>query len=424
MAKNLKILIIIFHLSFLISNCHNARAEEIALTLEGAVSLALRENRDVLFKAEDVKKAKEKIAEAEAALFPALTVTATRADTSGYYTKDLIQTTAQGTLKQYLYKGGKTINTIKRDRHNLAVKEALLDEAKLETALDVKKAFYTLLVALDYANLNKSILENTEGHFEALHKRYEAGQSSWQDVLKLESSLSDVRQAYEASLNQIESARVLLNNLLYLDAGVRIKPDGKLEYDRIEVELDKAFLKAMQSRPEIRQYEAQEEADKKSVEVAKADNRPSVYASWDYYSRSHAAGGTVKNWNDYNIVGITFSWPVFDGWQTKAKVEQAIADLKMTQLNKNKAMKDIESEVRDGYLELKNAVSKIESIKAQVDLYEDALSVIEKKYKAGIASSLDLNDASLGAKVSLFSREQAIYDYLMAKVKFEKAAGG
>ena len=63
-------------------------------------------------------------------------------------------------------------------------------------------------------------------------------------------------------------------------------------------------------------------------------------------------------------------------------------------------------------------------MQAQINLYKDTLLVIQDKYNAGIASSLDLNDASLGYEVSLFNQKQAIYDYVLAKSRFDKATGG
>ena len=99
-------------------------------------------------------------------------------------------------------------------------------------------------------------------------------------------------------------------------------------------------------------------------------------------------------------------------------------DLKATQLTQGKTVEDITLELKNAYLDLKNAISKIKSQEAQVNLYKDTFSAIEEKYKAGLASSLDLGDASLGYKVSLFNRSQATYDYTIAKAKFEKATGG
>jgi len=138
----------------------------------------------------------------------------------------------------------------------------------------------------------------------------------------------------------MESSQVLLRNLLYLDDSVQIKPELKFSYESKEVAFDEAFLKALKTRPEIRQYEAQTQADKKAIEIAKAESRPNIYASWDYYSRSTTSltFSPTKGWQDYNAIGLTFSWPIFDGWETKHKVEQAIVDLKETQLLKEKVV--------------------------------------------------------------------------------------
>ncbi len=406
--------------------CQVIMAEEISLTLDDAVALALRDNRDILLKTEDVKRAQAELAESKGALFPTLNFTASRINTMGLYAKDIPSTTTQAALKQYLYKGGKTVNSISRDKYELIAKEAVVDTTRLETILSVKKAFYTLLLAGDLVDLNKAILENTKMHLDTAHKRYENGQVPQRDIIKLESSLSNVWQAFEASLNQAASGQALLNNLLYLGEEVRIRPDGQFIYEPAEVEFDKAFLKAMSSRPEIRQYEAEINADKKSIEIAKADNRPNIYASWDYYSRSTTSltFSPSKAWQDYQIAGVTFSWPIFDGWQTKAKVEQAIVDLKQTQLTKEKTMKDIAQELKNAYLDLKNSIEKIMAVQSELPLYKDLFFAAEEKYKAGIASSLELNDASLAYRVSLFNQTQAIYDYLTAKAGFEKAMGG
>ena len=420
-----KKLFLILSIIFILYNPLFAK-EEVVLTLEEAIGLALRDNRDILLGAEEVKKAKLKIAESRANLFPSVSLSGSWTDTRGYYSKDTSQTNAGASAKLYLYRGGKTINTIKYNGFNLEVATALLDKAKLETLLQVEKAFHTLLLAREYNELNKDILENTRGYLEMTVARYAVGEASESDVLMIKESLSNVEGACEVSLNQVESGQALLSNLLFLAQDTEIKPEGEFAYKEKEVAYDEAFLLAMKNRPEIRQYSAQEEAAKKNVEIARADGRPSIYASWDYYSRSHTASttGLNKNWNDYNTLGITFSWPIFDGWATKAKVEQAIISLKEARLSKEKNIKDIAAELKNAYLDLKNAIAKIKSAEVQVNLYKDTLSVVAAKYKEGIASSLDLDDAKVSYQVALFNQKEAIYDYIIAKASFDKATGG
>lgn len=401
-------------------------AEEISLTLGEAVVISLRDNSEVLLKQEEVKKAKAKIAESRADFFPTLNFTGSWAQSQGYYSEDLGQTATQTTLKQYLYQGGKTINTLKYNGYNLEVVEALLDKTKLDTVTKVEKAFYTLILANEFSVLNQRILKNTNQHLKFLKERYKNGQTSKSDILKIKEALAQVKQAYQAALNQSESALTLLKNLLSLDKEVKIKPLGHFSFQPKEITYDEAIIKAMAERPEIRQYEAQSQADKKAIEIAKADGRPSIYASWDYYSRSHTSLTFLptKAWQDYKVIGVTFTWPIFDGWQTKAKLEQAIVDLKETQILKDKVFRDIALELKNAYLDLKNTLLKVKSTQVELDLYKDTLSVSKEKYRFGILSYLDLNDAILAYQVSLFNQKQAIYDYIIAKSNFNKATGG
>ncbi len=100
------------------------------MTLDEAITIALRDNRDVLLKAEDVKKAKAKIAEAESILFPILNLSAGWTDTRGLYTKDVGAYSAQVGVKQILYHGGKIINAIKVNEYSYIGTEAVLDKTK------------------------------------------------------------------------------------------------------------------------------------------------------------------------------------------------------------------------------------------------------------------------------------------------------
>jgi len=401
-------------------------AEEMPLTLDEALVIGLRENRNILLGEEEIKKAKAKIQESYADLFPSLNFTGSWTYTRGYYSKDMSQTNSQATLRQYLYTGGKIFNTIKYNGYIFEVSKALMDKNRIETVLDITKGLYTLLLVQEYSNLNKILLENAKEHLAFIEEKYKFGQASQSEVLKAQASLSSLVQVYEGSLNQVGLARAVLNNLLYLDKEVNIIATGDFSYDNRDVAFDQGLLKALEERPEIKQYKAQASADKSSIEIAKAATRPVIYASWDYYSRSHAVTTTVntQNWNDYNILGVTFSWPVFDGWRAKYRVEQAIVDLKKTQLLREKAIKDITLELKEAYLALQDALSKIKSSESDLEMYEDNFKVIKEKYIKGEASFLDKSDANAKYSVSRYNQTQAIYDYMVAKAAFDKATGG
>jgi len=272
--------------------------------------------------------------------------------------------------------------------------------------------------------LNKDILLNTENHLNALETRFSKGLVSEMDILRVKESLENVRYAYKDSSLQIKHAQDLLANLLNVDETVAIRPEAQFIYEPKEMAIEEAFLAAMKDRPEIKQYEAQEMASQKAIEIAKAENRPSIYASWDYYNRPVARGVASQETWDYHTIGINVSWPFFDGWATKAKINQAIADLNKAKISREKTISDIRLELKTSHLNLTNAIAEVKKTEASHNLYRSNLDAIEFQASKGEASSLDVEDAFLSYRVALFAKNQAVYNYIIAKSDFDKATGG
>ncbi|MCM8783715.1 MAG: TolC family protein [Candidatus Omnitrophica bacterium] len=398
--------------------------EPIKLTLEEAITIALRDNREILIKEEDLKKAKEKLREARAGIFPKISLGSSISETLDYYDKNTTNFSNQLSLKQSLYTGGKTLGNIKETKYRIEMNQASLNKTILETVYTVKKAFFTLLLAGEYAKLNELILANTKNHFKVVSERYNNGQASESELIKLQQAMASVEHIFLTSLNQIEGAKMNLRNLLNLEKSIDIEPEGKFIYEPKEIAFDEVYIKALKERPELSFYEAQEKIDKLQKETARAEILPSVYASWDYYiNRSNAPQAISKDWESHQTIGIVLTWPIFDGFATQAKISQAEIDLKETQLLKEKTIMDIASELKDAYLELNNALTKLKAKDTEIKFYEDNLRIINDKYKMGIASSLDLEDAKLGFEISNFNLKEAIYDYLLAKARMERAIG-
>ncbi len=397
---------------------------DISLTLDDAIAFALRDNRDVLIKAEDVSKAQAKLKESRSGLYPSLTATGSWQYYRGYYSKDLGMSSAQFSFKQNIYTAGKTVNTIKASEYGIEVAQALLDAAKINLVLNVKKAFYALFIARELAAVNQALLVNSENHLQSSRKRYASGEVPESDILAIEASLTNLEEAYASAVNQVETGQNTLRNILYLQDDSLITPDGELDYELQDVAYEEAFVKALSKRPELKQYQAQIEANKRTVEAAKAGNRPTISASWDYYSRSHQLASGGKNWNDNNTIGFTVSWPIFDGWATRAKVEQAIVDVKEAQLLKERTTQDIRLELKNTYLDLKSALAQLATVEAQARLYNDQYQITQDKYAKGITSTLDVDDAFVRYAVSLFNKKMAAYDYILAQAAFDKAIGG
>lgn len=411
---------------FFLSGIAHSKEEAVTLTLDEALAIALRDNKDILLNTEKLTQAKAGIGEARSGFLPEINLNSYATRTRGLYRKDINTYSFQAGLKQYLYRGGKSANTLKQARYKADAQEQGLAKAIDEIILEVKKAFYTLLMAKESAGMNGKILENSSRHLESALLRYEKGEASESEVLKAKSLLAQSESLGESSANQLESANLLLKSVLSIEEKTPIDIKGDFSYTPEEIAVDQAILKALSLRPEIKQYDAQALADNAQIEISKAGNRPDIYGSFDYYSRStiSLSFSPSKGWQDYNVIGFTLSWPVFDGWATKYKVEQAISGLKQARILQDKLKVDVAEEVKEAYLSLNSALAILEARKKDIELYADNFKVIQEKYKDGIVSALDLADAELALLIQRFNQKQALYDCLTAKAKLDKATGG
>ena len=274
---------ILYIFFFLLSAAFPAGAEEknIVFTLDEAIAIALRDNRDIRWNQEKLRQAALEIDEARSGYFPEVTLGSSAIDTRGLYKKDIVSYSFSAGAKQYLYKGGKTVNTLKQAEHKSELQGAILEKAVLDTLAKVKKAFYALSLAKELARINSEILENAKEHYVAIRARYEKGEASESEVLRYESNLAVQESLSEEALNQKENALEVLKNILSLQDNTEFNIVYNFEYSPRQIAIDEAILSALRQRPEIKQYEAQQAVDTKAVAIARADNRPSIYASFD-----------------------------------------------------------------------------------------------------------------------------------------------
>ena len=421
----LYIIILSFFVFSPLSGAQEQKEQAIILTLDEAITIALRDNREILLNQERLTQAKLKIEETKGAFLPEVNLGAGATETRGLYKKDINNYSFQGSVKQYFYKGGKAVNSLKQAKDKKDIQAAVLEKNVSDTAVSVKKAFYTLLIAWEFAQVNRLILDNAKGHFESIEARYHKGEAPESELLKLRAQLANFRSLYESSLYQEENAKSVLKNSLALEEKTDIDIKGSFKYSHREIAVDEAILKALELRPEIKQYAAQSRSDEAEVEISKSANRPSIYGSFDYYSRSTTSlsFSPSKGWQDYNVIGFSLSWPIFDGLATSRKVEGALSILRQDKILEGKLKADIATQVKEAYLSLKTGLARLKPRKRDIEVYQDNLKIIQAKYNDGLASELDLGDARLALWLADFNQKQALYDCLIAKAKLDNVMG-
>ena len=328
---------------------------------------------------------------------------------------------ARASLTQPLFTWGKIANGYQISKLNLEAVKEDYRQKKNGLVFNVKQSFYAILVLREFVKVTEESYEQTKRHINVVKKRYNAGLASDFDLLRAEVQLKNMEPQLVKVKNELEVAEKSFKTLLGLSQDTPLKVEGKLKYEPFEVSLDSLISKAKANRPELKALSLRKKMAEKALSIAKKTNFPNLalIANYDYKKPLYFENEWGKDWN----ITIALQMPIFTGFENLGKKREAKERLSQTQHYLAMLNQMIELEVRSTYLKLREAEKLIESQKENVNQAEKALEIVEKRYKSGLATSLDVMDTQLALTMAKTNYLRALSDFVITKAALDKAVG-
>ena len=115
--------------------------------------------------------------------------------------------------------------------------------------------------------------------------------------------------------------------------------------------------------------------------------------------------------------------PVFQGGETKGKVQQADADLQRREAELADLKAGVSFEIAAALLDLQTAAAAVEVAKSTSTLADDELQQAQDRFRAGIASSIELSQAQDSVASASDQLISSVYAHNMAKALLARAMG-
>jgi len=398
-----------------------------ALTLDEAVSLAVKNSPAALAAEQDIIIARQRVSEARFMYMQQFTLSGTASKASLEYptvlgpelgerfldpaiSETLYTMRVQGL--QPLYTGGRTTNTLKLAKAAHSQARVSYEAVKAQAALGAKKAFYSLLYQRRLLEAAGGWLKRARDFNAGLRKdAFEELEASM-----LLSGLSDrARQAAKGE----EAAATELLRVISREPGYKPVLDGALEPLPVEQDLSRSLVTAMETRPELRSELYRAQMDDIAVSMAMVRRYPNVYlgASYDVnaFKLSDLGNHSVRanNW----LASLAIHLPLsYDFW---TQVQQRRAQQRQGELKRLELQDKVRFEIMAAQKEAlfwQDEAIKLAGETARLKAGFEAASVSARPTMAALRALCALSELQKKAL-------DAVYAQLTAHARLEWARG-
>ncbi|MEP7320894.1 MAG: TolC family protein [Saprospiraceae bacterium] len=181
----------------------------------------------------------------------------------------------------------------------------------------------------------------------------------------------------------------------------------------------------LDQRPEFRAMQLADELNKIRMQSIKLGAYPVVngFINAAYGTQTNNIFSKSSFWFPTAIAGFKVNVPIFDGFSRKAKYQRASIETDKLHLQMNDFERAMSLEVSSARIAFENAKSTIESTKRNLDLAQRIYDQAQAKFKGGIGSSIEINQAESAFLQQQGSYVNALYALLIAKTDLDKALG-
>lgn len=301
-------------------------------------------------------------------------------------------------------------------------KEKLKSEIS-KTVLDVKKAFFGVLLAKELFTITKTRFSNTQEHLSNIRAMKKEGLVSDFNEMQAEVQVENIRPILLKMGNIYKDAKNGLKILLNIPQFEKINLTGNLTYSKnLLPSEDELVNQAITNNLDLNTLKIKNKLDDEFTAIEKGNYWPTI-AAFGVYSNA----GTSDNWNfsTYNstTVGVSFSMNLFQGGRTNHKVQQD----KITGMQTKEQISTLKDatilQVKSKLNDLIRVQSQIDAMDKNVKLAARAYQIAEDRFKQGTGNELEVKDANVALSQAKVNYANSVHDYLVAKAELDNLLG-
>jgi len=415
--------------------------EQLNLTYEEAIEIALQQNVDLRTRQNEmiIFKAEKNQSRGEIAPMISANLRGFRSDGNTFLQQrgETINTKSQNlnaalNANMNIFSSFSQVNKVKRANANFSAQQQLVKRTSQDVIFQVTNQYLQVLLDQELLEIAEDNLKTQEKLFEQIAAMVEAGNSPKSEQYDQMAVVKNMELEVLRARNQLSADEAALAILLQKDPTYDLilsNPDWDIQGIISEdIDLETLYNQSLKNRPDLKQFELNEESAERSISISKAEFAPSIVAFFGLDTRFNDLSSRTleQQWTSDNksfAYGLNLSIPIYSGLRNKTNLVREKINLENSKINTENLKNTILNDVRLAYQNFLDVKSGYEVSIARLEATELALRVQEERYTLGVGSLIELTNANNNHISAEASKAQARLNLLFQKVVLDYHTG-
>lgn len=427
----------LFSLAFFFASCTQIVMAQDTLSLQQAITTALKNNYDIKLVSNDVQIAKNNVNIGNAGMLPSVEGTYN----TGGSRQNTIQTPVSGdevkrtgvlstnlsygaALDWTVFDGFQMFANYDRLKELQKQGEVVMKSTILSTLSSVVSAYFDIVRQQQLVKATDSALIISKLRVTIADNKLKIGRGSKLDVLTAQVDYNADTTLYLQQKNTLQIARITLNQVMARDLNIKFAVNETMNIDN---SLKIADLESLtrQLNPDLQNAFINKKLAELSLKLVKGQRYPTIGLNGGYeHSKSTSPTGFNQKFRaDGLTYGVTATLNIFNGFLQRQNERNAKVQISSSELTLEKTKQDISALLISTY---ENYTTNLDLLKVEtgnVELAKQNLEITFEKYRLGNISPLELREAQRNSINAIIRFLDAEYQAKLTEINLKEISG-
>lgn len=329
-------------------------------------------------------------------------------------------TTIDANVTWPIFTGGKRIYAGKIGKETISLARLNREQVGAELQILLVESYFGLRLGERVVDVREQAYQSLKRHYDHALALERNGMLDKAGRLFVRVNMDEAKRELEAARKELHIAQQALKTLIQFDSASDIRPVTSLFINDSLPEAT-CFKNLIEGNNYlVRQIRLQEQIATVRLNMGRTGYLPDIAL---FGKQSLYAHGIEKNLLPRTLVGVGFTWNLFDGLNREKQIRQAKISRQTLALGREKAIDDLGVAIDKFYSQTQNALDNVTALRSTIDLSRELVRMRQRAFQEGMATPTEIIDAEVMlAKVQIASL-LAYYQYDIALIRLLCACG-